>query len=53
MYMTSRMNAAELDSRFLRSLKAMLNGRDVEIVVCKPAQSEEDETAYFSILKVF
>jgi hypothetical protein len=32
MYMTYRMNAAELDSRFLRALKAMFNGRDVEIV---------------------
>jgi antitoxin YefM len=46
MYMTYRMNAAELDSRFLRALKAMFKGKDIEIVVCEAAQSEEDETAY-------
>jgi antitoxin YefM len=46
MYMTYRMNAAELDSRFLRALKAMFKDKDIEIVVCDAAQSEEDETAY-------
>jgi antitoxin YefM len=46
MYMTYRMNAAELDSRFLRALKAMFKDKDIEIVVCEAAQSEEDETAY-------
>jgi antitoxin YefM len=40
------MNAAELDSRFLRALKAMFKDKDIEIVVCEAAQSEEDETAY-------
>jgi antitoxin YefM len=46
MYMTYRMNAAELDSRFLRALKAMFKDKDIEIVVCEASQSEEDETAY-------
>jgi antitoxin YefM len=40
------MNAAELDSRFLRALKAMFKDKDIEIVVCEAAESEEDETAY-------
>jgi len=40
------MNAAELDSRFLRALKAMFKDKDIEIVICEAAQSEEDETAY-------
>jgi antitoxin YefM len=46
MYMTYRMNETELDSRFLRALKAMFKDKDIEIVVCEAAQSEEDETAY-------
>jgi antitoxin YefM len=46
MYMIYRMNAEELDSRFLRTLKAMFKGKEMEIVVCETAQSEEDETAY-------
>lgn len=46
MYMTYRMNAAELDSRFLRALKAMFKDKDIEIVICEAAQNEEDETAY-------
>ena len=45
MYMTYRMNAAELDSRFLRALKAMFKDKDIEIVICEAAQNEEDETA--------
>ena len=46
MYMTYRMNAAALDSRFLRALKAMFKDKDIEIVVCEASQSEEDETTY-------
>jgi antitoxin YefM len=46
MYMMYRMNVAELDSRFLRALNAMFKDKDIEIVVCEAAQSEEDETAY-------
>jgi antitoxin YefM len=46
MYMTYRMNEEELDSRFLRTLKAMFKGKEIEIVVSEAPQSEEDETAY-------
>ena len=46
MYMIYRMNAGELDNRFLRALKAMFKDKEIEIVVCEAAQSEEDETAY-------
>ena len=46
MYMTYRMNETELDSRFLRALKAMFKDKDIEIVICEAAQNEEDETAY-------
>jgi antitoxin YefM len=46
MYAVYRMNARESDSNFLRILKAKFKGKDIEIVVCDTAQSEEDETAY-------
>ena len=46
MYMTYRMKTEELDSRFLRALKAMFKDKEIEIVVCEAVQSEEDETAY-------
>ena len=46
MYMTYRIKIEELDSRFLRALKAMFKDKEIEIVVCEAAQSEEDETAY-------
>ena len=46
MYMIYRINAEELDSRFLKILKTMFKGKEIEIVVCETAQSEEDETAY-------
>ncbi|HEY7494524.1 MAG TPA: hypothetical protein VIH59_25915 [Candidatus Tectomicrobia bacterium] len=46
MYMTYRMNEEELDSRFLRTLKALFKGKEIEIVVSEAPQSEEDETAY-------
>jgi antitoxin YefM len=46
MYVVYRMNAKELDSSFLRTLKAKFKDKDIEIVVCEAAQSEEDETAY-------
>ncbi len=41
MYTTYRLNADELDERFIQSLKALFEGRDIEITV-----SEVDETAY-------
>jgi antitoxin YefM len=40
------MKADELDSRFLKALKAMFKDKEIEIVVCEVAQGEEDETAY-------
>jgi antitoxin YefM len=46
MYMIYRMNVEELDSRFLKTLKTMFKGKEIEIVVCETTQSEEDETAY-------
>jgi antitoxin YefM len=46
MYMIYKMNAGELDNRFLKALKAMFKDKDIEIVVSDAAQSEEDETTY-------
>ena len=46
MYMIYKINAGELDSRFLRALKAMFKDKEIEIVVCDAEQIEEDETAY-------
>jgi antitoxin YefM len=46
MYTVYRMNARELNNWFLRVLKAMFKDKDIEIIVCEAAQSEEDETAY-------
>ncbi|MBI4641364.1 MAG: hypothetical protein HY731_11755 [Candidatus Tectomicrobia bacterium] len=46
MYTIYRMNADELDSRFLRALKTMFKHKEIEIAVCEVAQGEEDETAY-------
>ena len=46
MYMTYRMNEEELDSRFLRTLKAMFKGKEIEIVISEAPQGEEDETEY-------
>jgi antitoxin YefM len=46
MYTVYRINAGELDGRFLRALKTMFKDKDIEIVVCEAAQSDEDETAY-------
>ena len=46
MYMTYRLKAEELDSRFLKALKAMFKDKEIEISVCEAAQTEEDETAY-------
>ena len=46
MYMIYKMNAGELDSRFLKALKAMFKDKDIEIVISEASQTEEDETAY-------
>jgi len=46
MYTLYRVNADELDSRFLKALKAMFENREIEIAVCETVQSEEDGTSY-------
>ena len=46
MYTIYRINANELDSRFLKALKALFKNKEIEIAVCETAQSEEDETDY-------
>jgi antitoxin YefM len=46
MYAIYRVNADELDNRFLESLKRQFEHKDIEIVVCEAAQSALDETAY-------
>jgi antitoxin YefM len=40
------MSKREPDNRFFKALKAMFKDKEIEIVVCEAAQSEEDETAY-------
>jgi len=46
MYTLYKMNADEIDSAFLKSLKAMFKNKAIEIVVCEAEQMEEDETTY-------
>lgn len=46
MYMIYRIKADELDSRFLKALKTMFKGKEIEIAICETTQTEEDETAY-------
>jgi antitoxin YefM len=46
MHTTYRMSAADLDDRFLASVKSLFGANEVEISICGRAQSEEDETAY-------
>ncbi|MDZ7262257.1 MAG: hypothetical protein ONB05_09165 [candidate division KSB1 bacterium] len=46
MYTLYRVNADELDSRFLKALKALFKNKYIEIAVCETTQSEEDETSY-------
>lgn len=46
MYTIYRLNANDLDSRFLRALKALFKNKEIEIAVCEAAAIEEDETAY-------
>jgi antitoxin YefM len=46
MYMIYKMNAEELDSRFIRALKALFKDKEIEIAVCETSKVEEDETAY-------
>ncbi len=46
MYTVYRINADELDNKFLKALKALFKNKEIEISVCETAQGEEDETAY-------
>jgi len=46
MYTLYKINADELDNRFLEGLKAMFKNKEIEIAVCEAEQSEESETAY-------
>jgi antitoxin YefM len=46
MYTIYRLKANELDSRFIRALKAMFKNKEVEIAVCDVSEIEEDETTY-------
>ena len=46
MYTIYRINANELDNRFLRALKAMFKDKEIEIAVCETSQEEADETTY-------
>jgi antitoxin YefM len=46
MYTIYRINANELDGRFVRALKAMFKNKEIEIAVCEVTEIEEDETAY-------
>lgn len=46
MYTIYRINADELDSRFLKALKALFKNKQIEIAVCEAAEGEEDETSY-------
>lgn len=46
MYTLYKLNADELDDRFLESLKAQFQHKTIEISVCEAEQSSEDETAY-------
>lgn len=46
MHTTYRMSAADLDERFLASVKSLFGANEVEISICGPAQSEDDETSY-------
>jgi antitoxin YefM len=46
MYTLYKLNADELDIRFLDSLKAQFQHKFIEISVCEAEQASEDETAY-------
>jgi hypothetical protein len=46
MYTLFRMNADELDTTLLESIKALFKGQTIEIAVSDLATGSEDETAY-------
>ena len=46
MYTVYRLNANELDSKFLKSLKFLFKDKEIEIAVCETVETAEDETTY-------
>jgi antitoxin YefM len=46
MYTIYKLNADELDQRFLETLRHQFQNREIEIVVSEAADVAEDETAY-------
>ena len=46
MYTIYRINANDMDNRFIRVLKTMFRNKEIEIAVCDVSEIEEDETAY-------
>jgi len=46
MYTIYKLKADDLDSRFLRALKALFKNKEIEIAVSETSEIEEDETAY-------
>jgi len=46
MQTTYRLKAAELDEKFLASVKSLFGEHEIEIAICDTVQASEDETAY-------
>ncbi|MDX1920186.1 MAG: hypothetical protein SFU25_05560 [Candidatus Caenarcaniphilales bacterium] len=42
MYSIYRLNAGELDSRFVESLKALFRGKEIEIIISEVEQQEPE-----------
>lgn len=46
MYTLYRLNADDLNEGFLQSLRALFQGKDIEISVCEAVDQTDDETEY-------
>jgi antitoxin YefM len=46
MYTLYKINADELNEKFIASIKAQFQHKDIEIAICETTQSEQDETGY-------
>ncbi len=46
MYSIYKLNADELDARFLAAIKELFGDKKIEIVVTEAPDTQEDETAY-------
>lgn len=46
MQTTYRLKAADLDEKFLASVKSLFGEQEIEIAICDAGQAAEDETAY-------